>query len=178
MSRLASTYLTILLLLPLLLGSFSPVCAQHLQNPISVAYLQENLRKGLPRLVLNAENEANLKERLQTDPVVQNIYRGIQERAESILEEPIVNLDTPMEERSQDNQLDISRRLLQRINMLAIVYRIEREPRMLERINQEVIAACNFPTWFPEHFLDVGEMSLGIATDVCRTAQVRPAAVC
>ena len=34
---------------------------------------------------------------------------------------------------------------------------------MLERINEEVIAACNFPTWFPKHFLDVGEMSLGIA---------------
>jgi len=158
-----STHVGILLSLAILLVPSSSAIAQNLKNPISVTYLRKNLRVEFPRLVLNGENEANLKERLKTDPVVQNIYRAIKRRAERILEEPLVNLDTPMEQRSQDNQLDISRRLLQRTNMLAMVYRIEKDPRMLERIDQEVIAACNFPTWFPKHFLDVGEMSLGIA---------------
>lgn len=134
-----------------------------LENPISVTYLQENLRKESPRLVLNKGLETNLKEKLKTDAVVQNIYKAIQLQAEDVFRKPIINLDIPLEERSQDNQLDISRDLLHRINMLAMVYRIEKDPRMLERINEEVIAACNFPTWNPKHFLDVGEMSLGIA---------------
>jgi hypothetical protein len=80
-----------------------------------------------------------------------------------------------MEERSQDNQLDISRDLLQRVNMLATVYRIEKDPRMLERINEEVIAACNFPSWNPKHFLDVGEMSLAIAIALDWTGSDLPA---
>jgi hypothetical protein len=41
---------------------------------------------------------------------------------------------------------------------------------MLNRINDEVIAACNFPSWNPKHFLDVGEMSLAIALAIDWTA--------
>lgn len=142
----------------------SSVHAQHLENPFTVDYLQKSLRKEKPRLVLNKELEANLREKLKTDAVIQNTYKAIKLQAERVFEESIINLeDVPMAQRSQDNQLDISRDLLERINMLVMVYRIEKDPRMLERINQEVIAACNFPTWFPKHFLDVGEMSLGIA---------------
>ena len=137
-----------------------------LENPISVSYLQDNLRDELPRLVLTRELEANLRNRLDTDPVVQNVYKAIKLNAEQVFEESIINLDIPMEERSQDNQLDISRDLLLRINVLAMVYRIENDRRMLGRIDEEVIAACNFPSWNPKHFLDVGEMCLGIAMAV------------
>ena len=134
-----------------------------LNNPFSVEYLKKTLRKSHPRLVLNSKIEKNLKKKLKTDPVVQNFYKAIKLNAESVFEKPIINLDIPLEERSQNNQLDISRDLLHRLNMLAMVYRIEHDPRMLDRINQEVIAACNFPTWYPKHFLDVGEISLAIA---------------
>ena len=147
-----------------------------LDNPISVAYLKKNLSKQSPRLVLNKKTEQNLKKKLKTDPVVQNVYKAIKLNAESVFEKPIINLeDVPMEERSQNNQLDISRDLLHRISSMAMVYRIEKDPRMLERINEEVIAACNFPTWFPKHFLDVAEMSLGIALAIDWTAGDLPA---
>ncbi len=46
---------------------------------------------------------------------------------------------------------------------------------MLERINEEVIAACNFPSWNPRHFLDVSEMSLAIAIAIDWTADDLPA---
>ncbi|MBT4504535.1 MAG: hypothetical protein HOC74_42815 [Gemmatimonadetes bacterium] len=147
-----------------------------LENPISVAFLQESLRKDSPRLVLDEEREANLKARLETDAVVQNIYAAIKLQAEAVFEKSVINLDIPLEERSQDNQLDISRDLLHRINMLAMAYRIEKDPRMLERINEEVVAACDFPTWNPKHFLDVGEMSLGIAIAIDWTGEDLPAA--
>jgi hypothetical protein len=145
-----------------------------LENPFSAAYLRKNLSKQSPRLVLNQKTEQNLKHKLKTDPVIQNVYKGIKLNAESVFEKSIINLDIPMEERSQNNQLDISRDLLHRISMMAMVYRIEKDQRMLERINEEVIAACNFPTWNPRHFLDVGEMSLGIAIAIDWTEGALP----
>ena len=154
----------------ILLFLVSSLNAQHLpyklENPITAKYLKNNLSKTSPRLVLNKDIEKKLKQKLKTDPVVQNVYKGIKQNAEAVFEQTIINLDIPLEERSQNNQLDISRDLLHRISMLAMVYRIEKDPRMLARINEEVIAACNFPTWNPKHFLDVGEMSLGIALAV------------
>ncbi|MEP3446300.1 MAG: heparinase II/III family protein [Flavobacteriaceae bacterium] len=134
-----------------------------LDNPITVDYIKKKLRKESPRLVLNEKLEKNLRDKLKTDPVIQNIYKAIKLNAEHVFERSIINLDIPMEERSQNNQLDISRDMLYRMNMLGMVYRIEKDKRMLDRINEEVIAACNFPSWNPKHFLDVSEMSLAIA---------------
>ena len=175
--------IAIILLLSLTFGS-SNLCAQtldnheiqpvKLENPMSVAYLKKNLNKQSPRLVLNKKIEKDLREKLKTDAVIQNVYKAIKLNAESVFEKSIINLDIPLEQRSQDNQLDISRDLLHRINMLAMVYRIEKDPRMLKRINEEVIAACNFPTWNPRHFLDVGEMSLAIAIAIDWTAGQLP----
>lgn len=148
---------------------------QKLENPITVDYLKKHLTKQSPRLVLNKKIEKNLKQKLKTDPVIQNVYKTIKLKAEQVFEKSIINLDIPMEQRSQDNQLDISRDMLNRINMLAMVYRIEKDRRMLDRINEEVIAACNFPSWNPKHFLDVSEMSLAVAIAIDWTGDDLPA---
>lgn len=143
-------------------------------NPFTTEYLKKNLSKQSPRLVLNKEIEKVLKEKLKTDPVIQNVYKAIKIEAEKVFDKTIINLDIPMEQRTQNNQLDISRDMLHRINMLALVYRIENDSRMLNRINEEVIAACNFPSWNPKHFLDVGEMSLAIALAIDWTGKDLP----
>ena len=169
--KLCLGLLAALFLIPLLpLSSLAQHEPLKLENPISVNYLKNNLRKSSPRLVLTKELEQELKQKLKTDPVIQNLYEAIKLNAEKVFELPIINLDIPMEERSQNNQLDISRDMLHRMNMLAMVYRMEKDPRMLQRINEEVIAACNFPSWNPRHFLDVGEMSLAIALAIDWTA--------
>jgi hypothetical protein len=182
-TKRTSTVTALFFLVSLAFGS-SNLCAQSddhetapvkLDNPMSVAYLKKNLRKQSPRLILNTKTEQNLKKKLKTDPLIQNVYKAIKRNAESVFEKTIINLDIPMEERSQNNQLDISRDLLHRISTMAMVYRMEKDPRMLERINEEVIAACNFPSWFPRHFLDVAEMSLGIALAIDWTAGDLPA---
>jgi hypothetical protein len=76
----------------------------ELDNPISVRYLKTKLRKELPRLVLNEKIEKNLRRKLAFDPVIQNIYKAIKLNAESVFDRDIINLDIPMEERSQNNQ--------------------------------------------------------------------------
>lgn len=146
----------------------------RLQNPVTTNWLKKNLQKQTPRLVLNAETEKNLRAKLKTDVLVQNIYKTIKFNAENVLKKDLITLDIPDNPNAQQNQLGISRDFLFRINMLAMVYRIEKDKRMLSRLNDELIAACNFPSWNPKHFLDVGEMSLAIALAIDWTADDLP----
>jgi hypothetical protein len=152
-----------LLICLLCLAILTPTFAQEkepqkLDNPMSVQYLKKNLLKSQPRLVLNSTIEKELKKQLKTDPVVQNIYKNIQQNADGIFEKPL------LERKLQGRRLlGVSREMLWRINMLGIVYRIEKDAKVLARINDEVIAVCNFSDWNPSHYLDVAEMSMAVA---------------
>lgn len=140
-----------------------------LDNPMSVQYLKKNLRKSQPRLVLNAQTERNLRNQLKTNPVVQNMYQAIQLNAAEIQNEPLL-------ERIQTGRrlLSVSREMLYRMNMLGMVYSIDKDPKVLQRINNEVIAVCNFSDWNPSHFLDVAEMSMAVAIALDWTAGKLP----
>jgi len=140
-----------------------------LNNPVSVQYLKTNLRKSQPRLVLNAELEKLVKSKLKTDPVVQNMYKAIQLNTEKILNKPF--LERKLEGR---RLLGVSREMLYRINMLGMVYRMEKDPAILKRINDEVVAVCNFSDWNPSHYLDVAEMSMAVAFALDWTAGKLP----
>lgn len=51
-----------------------------------------------------------------------------------------------------------------------MTYRVDRDPLILERINEELIAVCNFSDWNPSHFLDVAEMAMAVAIGLDWTA--------
>ena len=129
-----------------------------LENPITVQYLKKNLRKSHPRLVLNSSIEKDLKAKIKSDPVVRNMYEAIKTNAAGIHDQPLL-------ERIQTGRrlLSVSREMLYRVNMLGMVYRIEKDPVTLKRLNDEIVAVCNFSDWNPSHFLDVAEMSLAVA---------------
>jgi hypothetical protein len=136
-----------------------------LENPISVKYLKKNLRKSHPRLVLNSSIEKDLKNKVKTDPVVKNMYAAIKLNAENIYSQPLL-------ERKQIGRrlLSVSREMLYRMNMLGMVYRMEKDQKTLNRINDELIAVCNFSDWNPSHFLDVAEMSMAVSIGLDWTA--------
>ena len=130
----------------------------ELTNPFTEEFLVNNLRKEHPRLVLNSEIDKVLREKLKLDPVVKNFYSAIKLNAMSVLDEPYLK-----REKIGKRLLHISREMLYRINMLGMVYHIEKEPMILERINNEVLAVCSFSDWNPSHYLDVGEMTMALA---------------
>ncbi|HPE75345.1 MAG TPA: heparinase II/III family protein [Draconibacterium sp.] len=140
-----------------------------LDNPISVQYLKKNLLKSQPRLVLNSNIEKELKKKLKTDPVTQNLYKVILANSVDIQKEPL--LERKLEGR---RLLGVSRKMLYRINILGMVYRIEKDPKILARINDEVTAVCNFSDWNPSHYLDVAEMSMAVALALDWTAGKLP----
>ncbi|WP_339704579.1 heparinase II/III family protein [uncultured Kriegella sp.] len=140
-----------------------------LQNPISVPYLQKKLKKAGPKLVLNPKIEKNLKKKLKSDPVVQNLYKAIRANAVEIQKEPL--LVRALEGR---RLLHVSREMLYRMNMLGMVYRIEKDPIILKRIDEELKAVCNFTDWNPSHYLDVAEMAMAVAFGIDWAGEALP----
>lgn len=136
-----------------------------LQNPVTVQYLKKNLRNKQPRLVLNTKIERELKQKLKSDPVVQNMYKAIKLNSNEIQKKSLLERKI-----TGRRLLGISREMLYRINMLGMVYRIEKDPVILNRINDEVLAVCNFSDWNPSHFLDVAEMAMAVAFAIDWTA--------
>lgn len=136
-----------------------------LDNPMTVQYLKKNLRKSQPRLVLNSSAEKTLRRKLKTDPVTRNMYEAIRLNAGKVMEEPLL-------ERIQTGRrlLSVSREMLYRMNMLGMVYRIDKDPEVLDRINEELVAVCSFRDWNPSHFLDVAEMAMAVAIGLDWTA--------
>jgi hypothetical protein len=170
--KLKTFFLALLILLlvsPVLHSSENEIPV--LQNPITVEYLKRNLRKSQPRLVLNSAIEKELRSKLKTDPVIRNMYEAIKLNAEMVRSEPLLERVV-----TGRRLLSVSREMLYRMNMLAMVYRIDGDPAILKRINDEVVAVCNFSDWNPSHYLDVAEMAMAVAIALDWTAGKLPKA--
>ena len=129
-----------------------------LENPITAAYLKRNLKRTSPKLILTPTIERTLKEKLQSDPLMQSYYQYLQKEAKGILDQPLLK-----RELEGFRLLFVSREMIQRMSTLAMVYRIERQPEILQRIDVELKAVCAFSDWNPQRFLDIAEMSFGVA---------------
>ena len=140
-----------------------------LENPVDLNYLMKNLNQGLPRLILTTKTTKQLKSKLKSDPVVQNVFEAIKMDVAEIVQKPLL-------ERIQKGRrlLAVSREMLYRINMLGITYVLNEDQEILNRIDEEVLAVCAFEDWNPSHFLDVAEMSLAVSLALDWTANQLP----
>jgi len=157
-SRIA-LWLSLLFLIP----AFSNIKAidnepPELDNPITADYIRKNLSKNHPRLILTPEIEKDLKKKLKSDPLVLAYYQYLQNEATKTLEEPLLK-----RELTGFRLLSVSRRMAERMGVLCMVYRMDKDPVILTRINDELQAVCAFSDWNPQHFLDIAEMSFAVA---------------
>jgi hypothetical protein len=129
-----------------------------LHNPFSAAFVRENLVKSKPRMIYNQQILTGLKEKIKTDPVIGNLYQAIRLSAFAILDKPIIK-----RVQNSNSILDISRDLLRRVNMLGLVYLVEKDRTILDRINEEVLATSRFTDWNPPVYLDVAEICMAIS---------------
>jgi len=132
-----------------------------LENPISASYLKDHLSKKSPKLILTPSFEKRIKTLLSSDPLVQAYYQYLKNEGHRILSEPL------LERKLQGFRLlAVSREMVERMGILCMVYRIDKEPKILDRINRELSAVCAFEDWNNQHFLDVAEMSFAVALAV------------
>jgi Heparinase II/III-like protein len=136
---------------------------------MSVQYLKRHLKRTTPRLVLTPSLERLVKQKAKTDPVVSNMFKALQLNSRQIPNEPL--LERVLVGR---RLLATSREMLYRMNVLSIIYRIERDPVILRRINEELLAVCSFQDWNPSHYLDVAEMSMAVAIAIDWTGNDLP----
>lgn len=147
----------------MLLGQYSKVDDQWIrenvvENPVDVSWFKNNLKKRAPRLYLNDQSEQQIRGSIENDPVVKQYFRLLKDRAETICEKQ------PLEyEKTGRRLLGVSREAVKRIGTLALLYRIEKNEKYLNRVEAEMNAVCEFSDWNPSHFLDVGEMAYAVA---------------
>ena len=111
-----------------------------------------------PRLMLSNERVAELKKLQTTDPILDKYIKAVIASANSIVTRaPLTRtLIGP-------RLLDVSRELLNRTTHLALAYHFSGDKKYLDAAVANMKTVCEFSDWNPSHFLDVAEMSNGVA---------------
>lgn len=111
-----------------------------------------------PRLLLPAGGEEAVRAAAEQIPGLGALHAAVLAYCDETLTAPVA-------ERIKTGKrlLDVSRVALKRIYYLAYAYRMTGDERYCRRAIREMEAVCAFEDWNPIHFLDVGEMVLGLA---------------
>lgn len=128
-------------------------------RPEISAAVERAAKRPHPRLFADADGFGRLKARLGREELLTAGAEFVRLAADHAL-------GTRPCERIKEGKrlLGVSRTALYRINTLALAYRLYGNKAHLDRAIAEMRAVCAFSDWNPSHFLDVGEMSLAVAT--------------
>jgi hypothetical protein len=121
--------------------------------------LIEGLRAEHPRLMATADDFTALRARVQSDQVSGDWYDSLVVKAEALLTQPVSQYGFP----DGRTLLQISRQVLDRTYILAMVYQVGGDERYAERLWEELEAAAAFPDWNPQSFLSTAEMTHAFA---------------
>lgn len=137
-------------------------------NPVAKDIIQrlkaKNKNNSHPRLMASAQDFDRIKTLIGSDKQLNERYLYMRVKANSILNETPVVYELPDGVRL----LNISRKVLDRIQILSFVYRISGEKKYAERawLELQTISGKNtdqerfaFADWHPAHFLDTAEMT-------------------
>lgn len=118
----------------------------------------ENNKAEHPRLMLLKGEETQIKELIASDAMWKKMHDVIIGECNVIITKP--ELERVMTGR---RLLGTSRELLRRVFFLSYGYRMTTNKRYLEKAEKEMLAVSRFTDWNPSHFLDVAEMTMGVA---------------
>jgi hypothetical protein len=123
------------------------------------AEILRTLRPEHPRLLATRADFDRLKAQVKSDDTSQRWHADLQKQAGRILTQAPSRYEIPDGLRL----LATSRRVLQRVQTLALLYRLDGDKRYLDRTWEELTAAAAFQDWNPKHFLDTAEMTHAFA---------------
>ncbi|MFQ6133427.1 MAG: heparinase II/III family protein [Armatimonadota bacterium] len=118
----------------------------------------KTLRPGHPRLLLLDEDLPRLRALIKQHELAGQYYQSLRQQAEGLLDDATVEYKIV-----GPRLLAQSRRCMDRVYTLALIYRLDGDERFARRAVQELSAAARFPDWNPSHFLDTAEMSHAFA---------------
>jgi hypothetical protein len=118
----------------------------------------QTLRKQHPRLIALDSDIERVRSLIRSDARAKQIYDALVKEAAKIEVAPTVEFKL-----IGPRLLDQSRRALERVYTLALLYRIDGNKRYRDRAVKELRAAAGFPNWNTSHFLDTAEMTHAMA---------------
>jgi hypothetical protein len=157
--------LTLPRLISLLLfgASALPLAAAEAAKPAvpipTATNILSRLNRAHPRLLATTEDFAQLKAQVASDSQLQSWRTSLRSQAQEILSASPSRYEIPDGLRL----LATSRRVVNRVYTLALLYRLDGDKQYAERAWQELAAAASFPDWNPRHFLDTAEMTHAFA---------------
>ena len=127
-------------------------------SPLIVAGEKKTALPPHPRLIATREDWQTLAARRRADPDLDRLVELLLQRARSDLKRP------PLEHKLVGRRmLNVSREFIRRTLLWTFAYRQTGEAIYLEHARREMLAVAAFPDWNPSHFLDVAEMTAGLA---------------
>lgn len=118
----------------------------------------ETLRPGHPRLIAPEADIPRIRETIETNQAARAMFARLREDAQELVSKPPVEYKVV-----GPRLLTQSRRCLERVYMLALLFRLEGRQEHFDRALSELNAAAAFPDWNPSHFLDTAEMTHAFA---------------
>ncbi|HKB88895.1 MAG TPA: heparinase II/III family protein, partial [Opitutaceae bacterium] len=111
-----------------------------------------------PRLIATAEDWDKLAARRASDHDLDTYANGLVVQARKVLSQ------NPIERKLTGRRLLwVSRELIRRNLLLAFAYRVTGERAFFDKARSEMLNVAAFSDWHPDHFLDVAEMTAGMA---------------
>lgn len=136
------------------------ICAILLLTVASApAQTLDGLKPGHPRLLADAEDFAQIAQRVRTDPLAKAWHEELARDAEAMLAAPVTRHHLRDGRRLLYESRDVKKRVL----TLGLLHQIDPDPRYVQRVWADLEAAAGFPDWNPDHFLDVAEMAFAFA---------------
>ncbi len=111
-----------------------------------------------PRLLMLKGDEIKIKRDLASNMALAKVHEQILNESNAmLLLKPIQNI------KIGKRLLDKSREALRRIYYLSYAWRMTNDDKYLKKGEEELLNVCSFSDWNPSHFLDVAEMTMGVA---------------
>lgn len=115
-------------------------------------------KNGHPRILLLEGEEEQIKDLIDSDATWKKMHDAIISECNAMITQP--ELERVMVGR---RLLGTSRELLRRVFFLSYGYRLTGDVRYADKAGEEMLAVSRFSDWNPSHFLDVAEMTMGVA---------------
>jgi len=111
-----------------------------------------------PRLLMQKGEETQVKANINKTAILLSLHNAIIQKANGILK------STPQERKVVGlRMLDCSRDYLKKIFFTSYAYRMTGKTEYAQWAKNAMLKAAAFEDWHPSHFLDVGEMTTGMA---------------
>jgi hypothetical protein len=134
------------------LASLASLWAQSDDDPL------RQLRGSHPRLILPDSELERVRGLVRDNPLARRIYGDLEKESERLLTQ------APGEYKLTGPRLRLqTRRVLDRVSTLALMYRLTKKETYLRRAVAELRAVANFRDWNPQVFVDTAEMAHAFA---------------